>query len=148
MFSKHRLVSIGLLLAILFISLTFMSYVEGLENASIVDIVNKDAPQATASAKDAPQATASAKDAPQAKASATASAKDAPQAKASATASAKASATASAKDAQQAKTSATASAKDAQPIDGVTLGKPLTVADITGVLQNNPGVQKLLDKSL
>ena len=88
MFSKHRLVSIGLLLAILFISLTFMSYVEGLENASIVDIVNKDAPQATASAK------------------------------------------------------------DAQPIDGVTLDKPLTVADITGVLQNNPGVQKLLDKSL
>ena len=122
MFSKHRLVSIGLLLAILFISLTFMSYVEGLENASIVDIVNKDAPQATASAKDAPQATASAKDAQQA--------------------------TASAKDAPQAKTSATASAKDAQPIDGVTLGKPLTVADITGVLQNNPGVQKLLDKSL
>ena len=122
MFSKHRLVSIGLLLAILFISLTFMSYVEGLENASIVDIVNKDAPQATASAKDAPQATASAKDAQQA--------------------------TASAKDAPQAKTSATASAKDAQPIDGVTLDKPLTVADITGVLQNNPGVQKLLDKSL
>ena len=60
MFSKHRLVSIGLLLAILFISLTFMSYVEGLENASIVDIVNKDAPQATASAKDAPQAKTSA----------------------------------------------------------------------------------------
>ena len=125
MFSKSRLVSIGLLLAILFISLTFTSYVEGLENASIVDIVNKDAPKT-------PQST-------------------------DAKASAKASATASATDATDAKTTGVQAtgvqatgvqAIDAQPIDGVTLGKPLTVADITGVLQNNPGVQKLLDKSL
>jgi len=136
MFSKSRLVSIGLLLAILFISLTFTSYVEGLENASIVDIVNKDAPKT-------PQST-------DAKASATASA----------TASAKTSVKASATDAKALATDAKALATDAkalatgvqaidaQPIDGVTLGKPLTVADITGVLQNNPGVQKLLDKSL
>jgi len=119
MFSKSRLVSIGLLLAILFISLTFTSYVEGLENASIVDIVNKDAPKT-------PQST---------------------DAKASAKALAKASAT----DATASATGVQATsvqAIDAQPIDGVTLGKPLTVADITGVLQNNPGVQKLLDKSL
>ena len=141
MFSKSRLVSIGLLLAILFISLTFTSYVEGLENASIVDIVNKDAPKT-------PQST-------DAKASATASAK------ASAKTSVKALATyakALATDAKALATDAKASATSvqaigaqpigAQPIDGVTLGKPLTVADITGVLQNNPGVQKLLDKSL
>ena len=124
MFSKSRLVSIGLLLAILFISLTFTSYVEGLENASIVDIVNKDAPKT-------PQST-------DAKASAKA------LAKASAT-----DATASATGVQATSVQATSvQAIDAQPIDGVTLGKPLTVADITGVLQNNPGVQKLLDKSL
>ena len=125
MFSKSRLVSIGLLLAILFISLTFTSYVEGLENASIVDIVNKDAPKT-------PQST-------------------------DAKASAKASATASATDATDAKTTGVQAtgvqatgvqATGVQAIDGVTLGKPLTVADITGVLQNNPGVQKLLDKSL
>ena len=122
MFSKSRLVSIGLLLAILFISLTLTSYVEGLENVSIVDIVNKDAPKT-------PQST---------------------DAKASTTSSATASATdAKATGVQATGVQATGvQATDAQPIDGVTLGKPLTVADITGVLQNNPGVQKLLDKSL
>jgi len=128
MFSKSRLVSIGLLLAILFISLTLTSYVEGLENASIVDIVNKDAPKTPQSID--------------AKASAT-------DAKASVKASVKAKATDATASATDAKALATSvQAIDAQPIDGVTLGKPLTVADITGVLQNNPGVQKLLDKSL
>lgn len=45
-FSKPRLVSIGLLLAILLISLMFSSYVEGLENGLTKEIadVNKDAP--------------------------------------------------------------------------------------------------------
>jgi hypothetical protein len=94
MFSKPRLVSIGLLLAILFISLMFTSYAEGLDNASIAYIVNKDAPKT-----------------------------------------------------QQA-TDSKASATYKQKIDGVTLGKTITVADITGVLQNNPGVQKILNKSL
>jgi hypothetical protein len=31
---------------------------------------------------------------------------------------------------------------------GIALGKPLTVDDITGALQNNPGVQKMLVKPL
>jgi hypothetical protein len=108
MFSKPRLVSIGLLLAILFISLMFTSYAEGLDNASIADIVNKDAPKTQ-------QATDS---------------------KASAT------------DSKASATDSKASATDKQKIDGVTLGKTITVADITGVLQNNPGVQKILNKSL
>ena len=90
MFTKPRLISIGLLLAILLISLLFSSYVEGLDNQSVADEVNIDAPKGAAP-------------------------------------------------------------KDAAPnndFDGVTLGKPLTVADITGALQNNPGVQKMLDKPL
>ena len=46
-FSKPRLVSIGILLAILLISLAFSSYVEGLENGldKTVDDVNKDSPK-------------------------------------------------------------------------------------------------------
>jgi len=47
LFSKPRLVSIGLLLAILVISLMFSSYSEGMESATAV--VNKDAPSASAS---------------------------------------------------------------------------------------------------
>jgi|LauGreDrversion4_2_1035121.scaffolds.fasta_scaffold38392_4 hypothetical protein len=95
MFTKPRLISIGLLLAILLISLLFSSYVEGLDNQSVADEVNIDAPKGAAPKDAAP--------------------------------------------------------KDAAPnndFDGVTLGKPLTVADITGALQNNPGVQKMLDKPL
>jgi hypothetical protein len=122
MFSKPRLVSIGLLLAILFISLMFTSYAEGLDNASIADIVNKDAPKTQ-------QATDS-------KASATDSKASATDSKASAT------------DSKASATDSKASATDKQKIDGVTLGKTITVADITGVLQNNPGVQKILNKSL
>ena len=88
MFSNSKLVSIGLLLAILLISLVFSSYIEGLENASdTINIVNKDAPKS-----------------------------------------------------------------DPDPVhkalttDGIVLGKnkPLSVADITGTLQNNPGVQKII----
>ncbi len=50
MFSNSKLVSIGLLLAILLISLVFSSYIEGLENASIsktdaIDVINKEAPK-------------------------------------------------------------------------------------------------------
>ena len=40
-------------------------------------------------------------------------------------------------------------AKDAQalkPMDSINLGKTLTVADITGTLKNNPGVQKMIEK--
>lgn len=82
--SKPKLVSIGLLLAILVISLMFSSYMEGFDaNAA----VNKDAVKA---------------------------------------------------DAKDAKT--------LKPMDGINLGKTLTVADITGTLKNNPGVQKMIDK--
>lgn len=82
--SKPKLVSIGLLLAILVISLMFSSYMEGFDaNAA----VNKDAVKADA--KDA---------------------------------------------------------KALKPMDGINLGKTLTVADITGTLKNNPGVQKMIDK--
>jgi hypothetical protein len=136
MFSKPRLVSIGLLLAILFISLMFTSYAEGLDNASIADIVNKDAPKTQ-------QATDSKASATDSKASATDSKASATDSKASATDS-KASAT----DSKASATDSKASATDKQKIDGVTLGKTITVADITGVLQNNPGVQKILNKSL
>ena len=139
MFSKSRLVSIGLLLAILFISLTLTSYVEGLENASIVDIVNKDAPKTPQST----DAKASAK-ATDAKASVKASATDAKSSATDAKATGVQATSVQATGVQATSVQAT----DAQPIDGVFLGKPLTVADITGVLQNNPGVQKLLDKSL
>jgi hypothetical protein len=89
MFSNSKLVSIGLLLAILLISLVFSSYIEGLENASIsdaIDVINKDAPKP--------------------------------------------------------KISETFE----QPVDGIVLGKnkPLSITDITGTLQNNPGVQKII----
>jgi len=83
--SKPKLVSIGLLLAILVISLMFSSYMEGFDaNAA----VNKDAVKADA----------------------------------------------------------TKDAKALKPMDGINLGKTLTVADITGTLKNNPGVQKMIDK--
>lgn len=62
LFSKPKLVSIGLLLAILFISLMFSSYTEGLDT---IDTVNKDAPKdavAKAVAKDAVAKDAVAKD--------------------------------------------------------------------------------------
>lgn len=94
MFSNPKLISIGLLLAILLFSLVFSSYVEGLENASISETdkavadVNKNAPKSTLP------------------------------------------------DLEQ----------KALGVDGIVLGKnkPFSVADITGTLQNNPGVQKII----
>jgi hypothetical protein len=85
--SKPKLVSIGLLLAILVISLMFSSYMEGFDANAVV---NKDAVKADA------------------------------------------------KDAKD--------AKALKPMDSINLGKTLTVADITGTLKNNPGVQKMIDK--
>ena len=82
--SKPKLVSIGLLLAILVISLMFSSYMEGFDaNAT----VNKDAVKADA--KDA---------------------------------------------------------KALKPMNSINLSKTLSVADITGTLKNNPGVQKMIEK--
>ena len=92
-FSKPRLISIGLLLAILLISLIIPSYIEGLENQSVAEIianVNKNAPKSMT-------------------------------------------------ENMTGSTDKTA---------GIALGKPLTVDDITGALQNNPGVQKMLVKPL
>lgn len=89
LFSKPRLVSIGLLLAILVISLMFSSYSEGMESA--VAVVNKDAPSASGST----------------------------------------------------------SSGTVKPLDGIDLGgsKPLSVTDVTGVLKNNAGVQKMIDNA-
>lgn len=99
MFSNPKLISIGLLLAILLFSLVFSSYVEGLENASISETdkavadVNKNAPKSTLP------------------------------------------------DLEQ-----KASDQKELGVDGIVLGKnkPFSVADITGTLQNNPGVQNLI----
>jgi hypothetical protein len=33
-----------------------------------------------------------------------------------------------------------------KPMDSINLGKTLSVADITGTLKNNPGVQKMIEK--
>lgn len=111
MFSRERIMSILMLLAILIISLVFASYREGL--AGIED-VNKEAPKADADT-DASKAVADAS-----KADTDASKADAGASKADA---------------------------GALPKDGILLGKPstLTVAEITGALKNNPGVQKLID---
>ena len=115
MFSRERIMSILMLLAILIISLVFASYREGL--AGIED-VNKEAPSKVDA--DASKADASKADADASKADA--SKVDASKADAS-------------------------KAPNALPKDGILLGKPstLTVAEITGVLKNNPGVQNLID---
>ena len=112
MFSKPKLISIGLLLAILLFSLIFSSNVEGLENASIsekdaIDIVNKDAPKSKLSELEMQvQLQASGVQA----------------------------------------SGVQASDQKALEFDGIVLGKnkPLSVANITNTLQNNPGVQKLI----
>jgi len=87
--SKPKLVSIGLLLAILVISLMFSSYMEGFD---AVAIVNKNAVKADAKALKPMDN------------------------------------------------------NGLKPMDSINLGKTLTVADITGTLKNNPGVQKMIDK--
>jgi hypothetical protein len=105
-FSKPRIVSIVLLLAILVISLLFSSYSEGMTTASptvsdAAAIINKDAPKAKTG-----------------------------------------------EDAGPLSNTPIAGITDSvKPSDGIMLGsgKLLTVADITGVLQNNPGVQKMIN---
>ena len=106
-FSKPRIVSIVLLLAILVISLLFSSYSEGMASSSMSEsdaaaIINKDAPKAKTG-----------------------------------------------EDAGPLTNTPIAGITDlsVKPSDGIMLGsgKLLTVADITGVLQNNPGVQKMIN---
>jgi uncharacterized protein (UPF0333 family) len=96
-FSKPRIISIVLLLAILVMSLFLSSYVEGMESDTIAT-VNKDAPNAHVS-----------------------------------------------EDSDKKPLDNTPLA-GAPLTDGISLGsnKILSVSDITGVLQNNPGVQKLI----
>ena len=109
LFSKPRLVSIGLLLAILVISLMFSSYTEGMESTmDAVAVVNKDAPSPNASGDASPNASGDAS----------------PNASPNANGSVK-------------------------PLDGIDLGgnKPLSVTDVTGVLKNNAGVQKMIDNA-
>jgi hypothetical protein len=99
LFSKPRLVSIGLLLAILIISLMFSSYVEGMETDAVAT-VNKDAPLSKNLSKN------------------------------------------SSKD-------SSTSSSSLKLFDGIDLGgsKTLSVSDVTGVLKNNAGVQKLIDNA-
>jgi len=105
-FSKPRIISIVLLLAILVISLLFTSYSEGMESSAMdesdaIKSVNKEAPKAKTSADAGPLANTPVK-----------------------------------------------TDSSVKPSDGIVLGgssKLLSVADITGVLQNNPGVQKLIN---
>ena len=106
-FSKPRLVSIGLLLAILVISLMFSSYAEGMDSGApslstdnTVAVINKDAPASSASGSSA-------------------SASSAPA----------------------------SSIKASNDSDAIVLGK-LSVTDVTGILKNNAGVQKLIDQKL
>ena len=110
MFSRERIMSILMLLAILIISLVFASYREGL--AGIED-VNKEAPKANADTSKADVDVDTSK-----------------------------------VDADTSKVDAdTSKGPNALPKDGILLGKPstLTVAEITGALKNNPGVQNLID---
>ena len=97
-FSKPRLISIGLLLAILLISLMIPSYIEGLPDDEIIAKVNENAPAD--------------------------------------------------KNMTESMTGSTGATGSKVATAGIALGKPLTVDDITGALQNNPGVQKMLVKPL
>ena len=101
-FSKPRLISIGLLLAILLISLMFSSYVEGLPDDEIIANVNENAPAGKSNG-----ATGS-----------------------------------------NVATGSTGATGSKVATAGIALGKPLTVDDITGALQNNSGVQKMLHNPL
>lgn len=104
-FSKPRLISIGLLLAILLISLMVPSYVEGLENKQVAEIIAKVNENAPKSSDKSIGTTGS-----------------------------------------NVKSNGTTGSTNKTA--GIALGKPLTVDDITGALQNNPGVQKMLNKPL
>ena len=112
LFSKPRLVSIGLLLAILVISLMFSSYAEGMDSGApslstdnTVAVINKDAPASSASGSSASASSAPASSAP------------------------------------------ASSIKASNDSDAIVLGK-LSVTDVTGILKNNAGVQKLIDQKL
>ena len=98
-FSKPRIISIVLLLAILVMSLFLSSYVEGMEPETI----NKDAPKASVSTGISTDSSSPLANTPV--------------------------------------------AGSVKPSDGIVLGSSiLSVSDITGILQNNPGVQKILEK--
>lgn len=103
-FSKPRIISIVLLLAILVISLLFTSYTEGM------------ASDASASGATLNDATKTVND-------------SAPTAKTS-----------------DNKGPLSLTTDSVKPSDGILLGSgsSISVSDITGVLQNNPGVQKLI----
>jgi len=115
-FSKPRIVSIVLLLAILVISLMFSSYSEGMASSSPT------VSDASASMSESDAAAIINQDAPKAK---------------------------TGEDAGPLTNTPIAGITDSsvKPSDGIVLGsgKLLTVADITGVLQNNPGVQKMIN---
>jgi|Laugrespbdmm15sd_2_1035082.scaffolds.fasta_scaffold02716_7 hypothetical protein len=100
-FSKPRLISIVLLLAILVISLFFSSYSEGMEENDAVKTVNEDAPKANSSVvANAPLVG-----------------------------------------------KPPLTSDSVKPSDAISLGT-LSVSDITGALQNNPGVQKMINNKL
>ena len=127
LFSKPRLVSIGLLLAILVISLMFSSYAEGMDSGApslstdnTVAVINKDAPASSASGSSAPTSSASGSSA----SGSSAPASSAPGSSAPGS-----------------------SIKASNDSDAIVLGK-LSVTDVTGVLKNNAGVQKLIDQKL
>lgn len=112
-FSKPRLISIGLLLAILLISLMIPSYIEGLENkqvAEIIEKVNENAPKSNDKSNVVTASTVA--------------------------------------TGNTVATGSNGITGSTNKPTGIALGKPLTVNDITGALQNNPGVQKMLNKPL
>ncbi len=121
-FSKPRLISIVLLLAILVISLFFSSYSEGMTS---------EAPTGEApTVSKAPKGEAPKGEAPTISDAVKTINKDAPTANSSAVA------------------GVLMGKNDSiKPADVISLGT-LSVSDITGVLQNNPGVQKMINNKL
>ena len=117
-FSKPRIISIVLLLAILVISLLFTSYTEGMaSNATTSNATTNDATTSTATVSDAIKSVN----------------KDAPKAKMS--------------DVTGPFANTPLTTDSVKPSEGISLGT-LSVSDITGVLQNNPGVQKMINNKL
>jgi len=117
-FSKPRVISIVLLLTILVISLFLSSYVEGMETSSTSDMiatVNKDAPNARVSDSISTDKPLDKKPLD--------------------------------KKPLDKKPLDNTPLAGAPLTDGIALGsnKLLSVSDITGVLQNNPGVQKMIN---
>lgn len=112
-FSKPRIISIVLLLAILVISLLFTSYTEGMAS----NATTSNATTSTATVSDAIKSVN----------------KDAPKAKMS--------------DVTGPFANTPLTTDSVKPSEGISLGT-LSVSDITGVLQNNPGVQKMINNKL